>query len=386
MNWATPWAWMLAATIALPLVAHLWSRRQPTSVPFPSLRFLRATSPVSRRLRRVQDWPLLLWRALIVLVVTAAAAGPTVGPVVRSRTNAPLHRVIVVDDAVTDEAAAVVSRLRDEAASTVVLADAPLAVALPEAIALAGQSARRARSEIVLVWDGSTDVLPSRALDAVPTYVGIRLEPQTSERRVPTVTADAWVDILAPDGAAASVDVAVRRALRNVRLPRPQARVALRWNEASSAPASDDSPALATRALRQALEDLAADVRVREAASRSQPQSEPGATDIVTGLSARGDADRLLVETSARPDAPLTWWAAVAPLEALVRWERLARSNQRWTPDALRAAARAPASPEAAPTAQGTHARHVWALVLVLLLVEQWWRQRLRAHEAGHAA
>lgn len=57
MIWATPAAWALAILAALPLLAHLWSRKRPAPLPFPTLRFLRAASPVSRRLRRVQDWP-----------------------------------------------------------------------------------------------------------------------------------------------------------------------------------------------------------------------------------------------------------------------------------------------------------------------------------------
>ncbi|MBA2355541.1 MAG: BatA domain-containing protein, partial [Acidobacteria bacterium] len=58
MTWASPWAWAFALGVALPLIAHLWSRRQPRTLPFPTLRFLTAASPVSRRLHRVQDWPL----------------------------------------------------------------------------------------------------------------------------------------------------------------------------------------------------------------------------------------------------------------------------------------------------------------------------------------
>jgi len=105
--WASPAAWALAILAALPVVAHLWSRKRPMALSFPTLRFLRAASPVSRRLRRVQDWPLLLLRLAIVGVICAAAAGPTLSARWRQRAwQARLHRVIVVEAGAASASAA----------------------------------------------------------------------------------------------------------------------------------------------------------------------------------------------------------------------------------------------------------------------------------------
>ena len=157
MIWATPVAWALALLAALPLIAHLWSRKRPAALPFPTLRFLRAASPVSRRLRRVQDWPLLLLRLAIVVVVCAAAAGPTLDARWRQQAwRSRLHRVIVVDaDVAGATASAAVNDMRKDVASSTVLGPAEIADVFDDAIAQAERSAADRRTELVVVWSGS---------------------------------------------------------------------------------------------------------------------------------------------------------------------------------------------------------------------------------------
>lgn len=388
MSWTSPWAWALAAAVALPIVAHLWSRHQPRSVAFPTLRFLHAASPISRRLRTLQDWPLLAWRVLTVLAVTAAAAGPTIAALARSTAPAPLHRVIVVDEAVRAQASAVVERLRSEAAA-VVVDDRPVASAMGDAIALAAASARRTRSELVVVWDGSHPALSPRDLEAVPAYVGVRLEPLAGVTHAAGEVASVatLVDAVELPRGADALRAPLLAALATVRVPDPQVSVRLRWRS-TSVEQAESAPATASRSrLIRALDDLSADVRLRSAAERSRPlagSSDTGSTDagprgrIHPLLDGHVAGDRVVIDSLAVPDAPLTWWAAVAPVEALVRWERVSMSGERWTEADLRRASRAPAPAEDGAAAPGRHTRAAWLLVLALLLVEQVWRARLR--------
>lgn len=386
MTWTSPWAWALAAAVTLPIAAHLWSRHQPRSVPFPTLRFLQATSPIALRLRTLRDWPLLAWRVLIVLAVTAAAAGPTIASLARSTATAPLHRVIVVDEAVRAQASALVEQLRGETAA-VVVDDRPVASALGDAMALAATSARRTRSELVVVWDGSRPALLPRDLEPVPAYVGVRLAPLAASTPAPgeVASAAALVDAIELPRDADALRAPLVAALATVRVPDPQARVRLRWRS-TPLPDPERAPTTAPGArLVRALDDLAADVRLRGAADRSRPLSRPSGagTGVSRGrihplLDGHVADDGLVIDSLAVPDAPLTWWAAIAPVEALVRWERLSTSGERWTESAVRSAMRAPAAAEVEGGPSGRHTREAWLLVLALLLVEQVWRSRLR--------
>jgi hypothetical protein len=71
--------WMLAAlpAVALPLLLHLLARREPPTVPFPAVRYLRTATAEHQRRFRLQHWLLLLLRMLLILALLLAAAGPT---------------------------------------------------------------------------------------------------------------------------------------------------------------------------------------------------------------------------------------------------------------------------------------------------------------------
>ena len=397
MTWASPWAGLLAAGIILPLIAHLWSRRQPPTVGFPSLRFLRASSPVSRRLQTVRDWPLLIVRALVVLLVAAAAAGPTVGE--RTRGGArPVHRIIVIDEAVGAEVVADVTRASSDAAATVeALGPGAIASLVAEATERARLAPPHRRSEIVLVWDGARHALDERDLAAIPPHIGVRLVtvdgPATS-RAVPASTLPL---VLEPTPADRTVAAALRQGLASVRVPPAPTTVHIIWPPApqGSVPALGRLPPRLTRAM----DDLAADSRVQEAAERSvRDPRAPRADGPAPGRWVARTAtmapllrtwvadDRLVVASDATPASPLSWWAAVAALEGQVRWERLAPSPERWAPEALRAAAREPASAPGIVAPAGRETRAAWVVILLLLLGEQWWRHRLQGREATNAA
>lgn len=68
----------LAGLLALgvPLILHLRRRDRQKPTPFPSLMFLSRLPIRTERRRRITDWPLLLLRALIILLLVAAFARP----------------------------------------------------------------------------------------------------------------------------------------------------------------------------------------------------------------------------------------------------------------------------------------------------------------------
>jgi hypothetical protein len=74
--------WMLAAlgALAVPLLVHLWRRRQAVPVPFGTLRFLKVAAARTRRRARLENVLLLLLRCAIFALVALAAARPVLPP------------------------------------------------------------------------------------------------------------------------------------------------------------------------------------------------------------------------------------------------------------------------------------------------------------------
>ncbi|MCC6162991.1 MAG: BatA domain-containing protein [Acidobacteria bacterium] len=418
MTWAVPAAWALAIAVALPIVAHLWSRRRPAAVLFPTLRFLRAASPVSRRLRRVQDWPLLLLRVAIVVAISAAAAGPTItaswrADVWRNR----LHRVVVVDESVKRAAGDAVASLEPVATSMRVIDGGAAADLLEEAVSEATRDAKDRQTEIVVAWDGSRESLTLADLETIPEAMGIRL---LVLRRDAADATSAGFDVTVE---AAESDVAIRdRLLDMVRpgaegRPYPDAPAS-----AGSAPAPagsalrvrPDSPPLvfvwpgatrtqadaavpATPSALRVLDDVADDVRVRDAAERSVRDSRASGGEhsltertLATGpdgeslLRGRIEGNRVVFTLDATPSSPLSLWALIAAVEstrwsggAPTRWsERASATSSAWGRDAIARIERAPTTPADVTLPGGLDTRAAWAVALVLLLVEQWWRRR----------
>ena len=395
MTWLLPAAWALAAAVVLPLVAHLWSRHTPKTLPFPTLRFLRAASPVSRRLRTLQDWPLLLLRAAIVVVVAAAAAGPTLATRGRlARWQARLHRVVVVQAEVGPRVEATVAGLRQGADSSDVVNTGDWDARLTTAGRLAGRSAAQQRTEVVYVWDGTRHRLGAGELARLPAAVGISLQPVPGPSpAAPSFTRDGTA--LPLDLVVAEHDAKARGALREALALVPGAtgdgRVVMFWPGALIRAAATPTGVVEPD-VRDAFAQVAGDIRIREAASRSTRDGRaaamtfPASAQVVARgvdgtplLRAWADGHRLALGLEAEPTSPLALWAAVAGLDAMAapRHWAAAAGEDGWTPDAIASAVRDASLPESAALPGGVDTRAAWALALGLVIVEQWWRSRL---------
>lgn len=354
-------------------------------MPFPTLRFLRAASPVSRRLRHVQDWPLLLLRVAIVAVICAAAAGPTLVSGAREQAwRSRLHCIVVIDGAVAADAPAI-AEARRAASSSSVLGPAPIAESMDEAIALAERRSREMRTEIVVAWDGSRDVLVPSDLEGVPATVGLRLlaipgEPGASGLRSAQLVIDATTgDATARDRVTATVGATSTSV--------SGASIAVSWPGATAAAAA--TVEATPPELRRVLDEIADDPRVRDAAERSHrdPRAPARGADVpgrrlaqtADGVSLlRGwiAGQRVVLVLDAAPTSPLALWSVVAAQESLARpWNATARREQ-WTADAIAAAEREPTTPVDSSLPGGLDTRAAWSLALVLLAFEQWWRRR----------
>ena len=396
MIWAAPAAWALALLAALPLIAHLWSRKRPAALPFPTLRFLRAASPVSRRLRRVQDWPLLLLRLAIVVVICAAAAGPTLDARWRQQAwRSRLHRVIVVDaDVAGATASAAVNDLRKDVASSTVLGPAEIADVFDDAIAQADRSAADRRTELVVVWSGSRTTLAATDVADIPARVGVRLVPIDAGTTAPESAASSpptgGIDIQTSD---AALRESLLADLGTLGLPASATPIRLRW----AATGCDEQrtardgrvPAAKARRGAACTRQMSADVRLREAAERSlrseavtdRGPGGPSATVLARSSSGevllRGWAEGgcLVLDLDAVPRSPLTWWSLVSAREALARIDRLGPA-ERWSSADVARANRDALVPTGSSLPGGLDTRSAWAIALALLLVEQGWRRR----------
>ncbi len=395
VTWAAPLAGLLTLAAVLPVLAHLLSRRRPARMPFPTLRFVRAASPVTRRVsRRVQDWPLLLLRLAIVALIAAAAAGPTWTTAQRQQAwQHRLHRVFVVEDAAREMAADEIARLAKEATSAHVADAGNLAVALPRAIAHAASAVRSQQVELVLVWDGSRTALTPADLASVPSVIGVRLHPvrvalpahAPTSRGVPPVTI-----VAADTDARARLDILAKlRALDLVAGPVP---LRILWPGAAHVGMPDASTHAGTPEP-GVLDQLADDARLRDAAQRSLVDArarrvEPReaavlarSSDGVPLLHAWWADAQLVLALHAPPSSPLGVWSAIAAVEALSNPARsFARhADDVWTAAEIAAEQREPSMPLAPMRLPGgLDTRAAWALVLALLLVEQWARRARR--------
>lgn len=403
MIWATPAAWALAILAALPLLAHLWSRKRPAPLPFPTLRFLRAASPVSRRLRRVQDWPLLLLRVAIVAVICGAAAGPTLATRWRQHAwRTRLHRVIVVDaESAGPKASAAVGDLQRSAASSTVLRPAEIKDILDEAIAQADHSAGGRRTELAVVWGGSRLALTAGDVSDIPARVGVRLVLAGNDvpaDRAPTDTPSGGLVIETED---AALRESLQADLEALRLPPSTTPIHLRLapeHAPFAAPTSPPCRGPQAPAL-HALDDMSADVRLRDAADRSLPADrradrapDDGKARVLARSAVgepllRGWAEQgcLVLQLDSVPRSPLTWWTLVSAREALARIDRMA-SAERWTAADVATANRDGLTPDDAAMPGGLDTRAAWGVALALLLAEQAWRRRVSVSRGRDAS
>lgn len=76
MSFLAPLYLLGALSVLAPVLFHLIRRQPKGAIPVSSLMFLRPTPPRLTRRSRLDDWPLLILRGLILLLITAAFARP----------------------------------------------------------------------------------------------------------------------------------------------------------------------------------------------------------------------------------------------------------------------------------------------------------------------
>ncbi len=202
MRWQNPWAWLGLLSLALPVLVHLFTRRQARVEPFPSLRFLQVSRLLPTRSTRLTDIPLLLLRLAICAAAVAALAQPLWRPDASRRGSADaIARAIVVDTSTlsADTTAAafaervIAERLATSETQHVVRTDAP-------ALAIDGARAwletLTGRGEIVVMSAFAAGALDSTDLTAIPAHIGL------SFTRLPAATG-----ALSPMGAGADASL-----------------------------------------------------------------------------------------------------------------------------------------------------------------------------------
>ncbi|MCC6431285.1 MAG: BatA domain-containing protein [Gemmatimonadaceae bacterium] len=436
MIWQTPWAWLGLASLLLPLLVHLFSRRHTRVLPFPSLRFLEPSRLLPTRQTRLSDVPLLLLRLLLLAVATAALAQPLWSPNARD-TGGGVARVLIVDTAVVMDAAAHralrqdLDRRAEGAQSVLRIPTANPSHALDGAAAWL--SAQRGVPEVVVISDFRATALDSLDLAALPR--DIRLQLVRVGRRSASA-ADTAPGLAAPaDGVYWSADLptdmreavirAVRargaRVLRSEPVP-PSAAAAARVVLVAS-PASDrlrewtrTAHALRTPWMGRTLLALAGDSMVITAGAALRVPDTVIAAPFVTIVrdaqqaplvmaaaisdTAAAGAERLMILSR----APATSLASAALLlsashalaapqsadanAGMTELDRIASQ----TPNDARLAAwtRAPAAatiPAAATAVRGaSDGRWLWVVVLALLGIEAWLRRRIERRTESRAA
>lgn len=176
VSWLAPLAWAGLALIAVPIAIHLLARRESRRIPFPSLRFVPASTLAALRRRAIADWPLLVLRVLIIALAVAAAAAPVfVSDARRGSWNTRYARALVV----TGDSPAVQDSQREETNGSFA-ARTFAHTHLPDAIRAAARWLRAqppARREVVVIGDVREGALSRRDFDALEPHVGVRFVP-----------------------------------------------------------------------------------------------------------------------------------------------------------------------------------------------------------------
>lgn len=235
MIWLNPAAWFAAAVVAAPVLIHLFAHRRAERVAFPTLRFIQPTRLASLRRRMLDDIPLLLVRAAILLAAVAALAGPFLVTAARARAwDARVVRETVTGGDLHDgirRAAAALANAPPSRREILVVSPLPLGsvtqadvAAIPASIGI--QFERRG-------------VLPATATAAGGSVLvdgGVRLTreidlngPATRVRETRVADTASWpVDVDAPASARPVVDAAIAAVLsQRVWAPPPDRRARL---------------------------------------------------------------------------------------------------------------------------------------------------------------
>ncbi len=153
IGFTAPWALLGLAAAAIPVLLHLFARREPPTVIFPATRYLAETARTHHRRLTLQHWLLLLVRTLLIVALALAAAGPT-WPSGGLGSHAPAALTLVLDNslssAVTAGGTPVFEQLRGVAREVLGAAQPDDALWL---IAADGQPQRGSREELRAIVD-----------------------------------------------------------------------------------------------------------------------------------------------------------------------------------------------------------------------------------------
>jgi hypothetical protein len=151
IGFSAPWALLGLAAAGIPVLLHLFARREPPTVVFPATRYLAETARAHYRRLTLQHWLLLLIRTLLIVALVLAAAGPT-WPSGGPGTHAPVAVAVVLDNSLSSAATAggtpVFEQLREAARQIFSAARADDALWL---VAADGLPQRGSREELAAV-------------------------------------------------------------------------------------------------------------------------------------------------------------------------------------------------------------------------------------------
>lgn len=106
MSFLNPLFLFGALAAAIPIIIHLFTRRRPREVPFPSLEFLSEVNQSEIRRLKIKQWLLLLLRVLAIAAIALAMARPALRGDVGPRGRAATTVVVLVDQSGSMNAAA----------------------------------------------------------------------------------------------------------------------------------------------------------------------------------------------------------------------------------------------------------------------------------------
>lgn len=100
IGFTTPWVLAGLLVAAIPILLHLFARREPPTVDFPAVQYLTETARHHQRRLNLQHLLLLLVRTLLIVTLVLAAAGPT-RPGGNTAGHAPAAMVLVFDNSLS---------------------------------------------------------------------------------------------------------------------------------------------------------------------------------------------------------------------------------------------------------------------------------------------
>lgn len=100
MTFVTPWLLFGCLFAAVPIILHLLLRQQPQKLEFPALRFLKARRESNRKSLNVRHWILLACRILLIVLLAALLARPSIQRSVGSSRSGPVAAALVFDTSI----------------------------------------------------------------------------------------------------------------------------------------------------------------------------------------------------------------------------------------------------------------------------------------------